>query len=184
MRTNPETPADGPVEFGSPYATHLEVTVACAVRSGLLWPESSMLEFGCGDYSTPALAAIALAQQRRLCIVSSDPHWAQRYAYLAGSWFEIRVIERAQWPHVDYGSGWGLVLVDNEQRVVQRCRHVLQLASRAKLVVLHDSQVPGRCAPFWREAYRHYRFVYHFRQRVPATTVFSNHVDPTPWFVC
>jgi hypothetical protein len=179
-----QTPAAAPVISGSPYATHLEVTVACAVRSGLLWPGSSILEFGCGDYSTPALAAVARAQQRPLRIVSSDPLWAQRYAYLSESGCEIRVIARRDWPQVDYGSGWGLVLVDNEQRVVQRCRHVLALAPRAQLVVLHDSQVLGRCAPFWRETYRHYRFVYHFRQRVPATTVFSNHVDPTSWFVC
>ena len=172
-----------PTEFGSPYATHLGVTVACALRSGLLWPESGILELGCGDYSTPALAAIAFAQQRTLRIVSSDPVWARRYAYLGGPWCEIRVIEKGEWPTTECGSGWGMVLVDNEQRVAQRCKQVLRLASKARLIVLHDSNVLGRRAPFWKTAHERFRYVYQFRRRVPHTTVFSDHVDPAPWFV-
>ncbi len=165
-----------------PYSSHLEVTVACAIRSGMLWPESKILELGCGDYSTPTIAAIANAQNRKFDVITSDSIWASRYEYLNGPSFTISVIDKIQWPRVTIDGQYGMVLVDNEQTVSQRIRLVKRLAQVAKTVVLHDADVIERSKRSWQPISRLFQFLYVHRQRRPYTAIMSNKVDVGFWF--
>lgn len=167
---------------GCPYSTHLEVTVACAVRSGMLWPGSKILELGCGDYSTPVLASISAAQDRPLTIISSDRNWSARYKYLVGNRIDIQSIDWPEWPRVTFEDTYGMVLVDNEQTVKQRLGLVKRLASRANLIVLHDANAVERDRYSWHPTLRLFRYLYVHRQLRPYTAVMSNYVDPQAWF--
>ena len=165
-----------------PYASHLEVTVACAIRSGMIWPDSSILELGCGDYSTPTLASITSAQGRHLTVISSDNSWASRYAYLIGPRFDLKVIDRISWPRIEFAGQHGMVLVDNEQIVFDRLKLVRRLGAVANTVVLHDADVVERAGRSWHPIKRLFKYLYIHRQRRPFTAVMSNRVDPQSWF--
>lgn len=139
--------------------------------------EGRFLELGCGDYSTPVLAAIARHKGVRHMVVTSDPDWGARYRDLT----EVSVIARTAW--ADLGSmmtgRWGLVFIDNEQKSADRIRHLAWLAAsdrswhpgtRADQVVLHDAQ---NCIvlPHWPELSAPWpNITMHDRHR-PATAV-------------
>lgn len=164
------------------YASHLEATAMAAIKSGLLWPRSPVIELGCGDFSTPVLASICFAQERPYQIISSDPVWAARFKYLTLRGVEIEHINYAAWPEAPLPDDIGLVLVDNEQRVSDRLEQVVRLANRAKVVLLHDANIVLRRRQLWKSVIDRFRYNYVFRRRVPYTAVLSNHVDPAPWF--
>lgn len=75
-----------------------------------------------------------------------------------------------------------MVLVDNEQSVQQRLGLVRRLASRAKLVVLHDANAVERGSGSWHPIKRLFRHLYVHRRLRPYTAVMSNYVDPGSWF--
>lgn len=174
--------SQAPTPASCPYSTHLQVTVACAVRTGQLWPGSKILELGCGDYSTPVLASIAHAQDRPLTIVSSDPIWAARFEYLESSLIELKIIDSSNWPRFSFEETYGMVLVDNEQTVQQRMGLVRRLASRAKVVVLHDANAVERDSGSWHPTKRLFRHLYVHRRLRPYTAIMSNYVEPKLWF--
>jgi hypothetical protein len=165
-----------------PYATHLEATVASAIYSGMIWPDSSILELGCGDYSTPTLASITRAQGRLLNVITSDATWASRYKYLLGPNFSLKIINYVDWPRVEFGGQYGMVLVDNEQIVFERLKLVRRLRGVANTVVLHDADVVERAGRSWHSIKRLFKNVYIHRQRRPHTAIMSDCVNPQDWF--
>lgn len=109
------------------YATHLEALVmAIASTTG------PILEMGCGDYSTPLLAAAARAQGRRFLVQSSDPEWSGRFHDLAN-------VELVDWAAWQPQGAWGLVLLDNEESTAGRLDRLGQLRGHAGMVVMHDA---------------------------------------------
>jgi hypothetical protein len=165
-----------------PYASHLEVTVACAVHSGMIWPESSILELGCGDYSTPTLASITRAQGRQLTVTTSDASWAGRYEYLIGPSFCLTLIDHLSWPRIGFRGQYGMVLVDNEQTVFERLKLVRRLRGVANTVVLHDADVVERAGRSWHPMRRLFKHIYVHRQMRPFTAIMSDCVNPQDWF--
>jgi hypothetical protein len=120
-----------------PYATHLDALVTVALAS-----EGPILELGCGDYSTPVLAAIARQQGRRFLVQASDKAWAKRYESHA----EIQMVNWAAWEPP--AGEWGLVFLDSEESTRERIERLPVLATITKTVVLHDADVSmGR--PRW-----------------------------------
>ena len=166
-----------------PYATHLEATITCALQSGLHWPDSPILELGCGDYSTPQLAAIAKVQSRRLVVMASSHDWLERFDYLKGGQVELQRVTNAMWPRVSLGNGWGMALVDNEQRVVDRLQLVKRLSHSAHVVVLHDGDSLFDGEGVFHRLCRWFRHIHFETRRQPATVVLSNFIDPSDWFV-
>ena len=165
-----------------PYATHLETTITCAVQSGILWPGSPLLELGCGEYSTPPLAAICRAQCRRMLVTASDSDWLQRFEFLRkyNSSLQLHLIPKEEWPRTDFASDFGMALIDNEQFVKDRMRLATRLAARCKVVVLHDAEFPDQES--WQPMKRHFRHCLMRDRLRPNTAIFSNFIDPARWF--
>lgn len=117
------------------YATHLEALVTTALRTS-----GPMLELGCGDYSTPVLAAFARTLGRELLVQASDDDWASRFTHLVSHNVRIELVNWRHWtPPVGKMPGWGFVLLDSEESTADRIRRLPALATVASVVVMHDA---------------------------------------------
>ena len=162
-----------------PYATHLVPSITAAVHTGLLWPKSSILELGCGHYSTPILSSIAKTQGRNFQLITSDPVWAQQFQNDSD---HLKLIDFSIWPKVFFEGDWGFVLVDHEELVIDRYLQLLKLHEKAKVVVFHDANRIDDQEISWGLIQAHYRYVYFYDRYSPKTAILSNYVDPSRWF--
>lgn len=101
----------------NPYSTHLVPSITVAIHTGLLWPKSSILELGCGHYSTPLLSSIAKIQERNFQLITSDPDWLKQFQRDPD---QLTLIEFSIWPEVFFEGEWGMILVDHEELVIDR----------------------------------------------------------------
>lgn len=154
-----------------------------------------IVEFGCGNYSTPLLSVIARRTGRQFVMVSSDREWAQaftRYAddYLLlpgagknpGAW-----LDRGRLDHLLAGmvtdDKIGLLFMDNEQAVKDRVQTVLHCADHCRMVVMHDAQVTHRGGQ-WEQLQARFRHAYEWTGAKPraTTALLSNTINAAEWF--
>lgn len=157
-----------------PYSTHIHVLATALMRTYELFPTLSILECGCGDYSTPMIAN--MARGREHVIMSSDPEWRDRYLDVAN----VKAVEPAdkhQWGEVRFEGWWGLVFMDSEELVKYRARHIPKLLEIAEVVVMHDARDDV-------DAYlRHARYAHMWKGAIPWTWIGSNTIDVRTWFI-
>lgn len=153
-----------------PYSTHVPVTALALQKTGELFPDLPILECGCGDYSTPMVWLMANGRPR--VVMSADPTWSHRYRSIVDV-VDVELAAPKEWAPVDFGSGWGLCLMDSEESVVNRARHIPALLEASKVVVMHDARedVIPEAAHF--AVFRGFR---------PWTWIGSNVVDVEAWF--
>lgn len=109
-----------------PYATHQRLLIAAAMQTS-----GTIVEMGCGDYSTPMLAEIAAAQNRQFGVYTTSRGWGDKYRELA----DVNIVR--SWSEYPYPA-CGLVFLDNEEYVRDRKKHVPQLLVTGGVVVCHD----------------------------------------------
>lgn len=115
------------------YATHVPVLAWAVVNS-----KGPILELGCGGYSTPLLHA--LAGDRDVLSLETDPAYAEAFKVFASNTHEIRQVD-ASWDVLDTLAGpWGVVFVDQHPNTA-RGPAVLKFRDRADLIVVHDSEL-------------------------------------------
>lgn len=110
-----------------PYSTHLEALVAAAIES-----RGDILELGCGDYSSPILAAIARHHGGKLLIKSSSREWADRFRHLA----EVEIVN---WETCSIDGKYGMIFIDSEEHHEGRMTKLIQLKDHAPIIVMHDA---------------------------------------------
>lgn len=153
-----------------PYATHQPVTALALRMTGELFPSMPILECGCGDYSSPLIWA--LKGKRRHIIYSADPLWSARFEGMADVVY-VPLAGPKKWNDVAWPSGWGLALMDSEESVANRIRHIPALLDAAKVVVMHDAREDMIPEARHSAAFTVYR---------PWTWIGSNEVDVAAWF--
>lgn len=111
-----------------PYATHLEALGWALYQVGAGWEkEISILELGCGYYSTPLLAGIG-----DLDVLTSDQEWGNQFADIA----DIQIVN---WRDFQYPpKHYDLCLLDNEEHAKDRAKRLDHLLDRCDYVVMHD----------------------------------------------
>lgn len=115
------------------YATHLPVVAAAAQWSAQF--DLPILELGCGDYSTPLLRA--MAQGRELHVASSDPEWNSKYKDIVDHLEQVP--SRDSWQQWRSKTGiYGMCLLDNEELVLNRIKHIPRLLENCAIIVMHD----------------------------------------------
>lgn len=162
-----------------PYATHLVPLMTSAIRSGLLWPKSSILELGCGHYSTPLLASIAKTQERKFQLITSGPEWAKQFEKDPE---DLLLIDSSIWPEILFQEEFGMVFIDNEELVLDRYLQLFKLNERAKVVVFHDANCIESAGVSWDLVSAFYQHIYFYNRYFPTTAILSNEVDPKTWF--
>jgi hypothetical protein len=153
--------------------------MTAAIHTGLLWPNSSILELGCGHYSTPLLSSIAKTQGRDFQLITSDPAWAKQFQNDPD---QLQLIDFSMWAEFPFEGEWGMVLLDNEELVIDRSIQLFKLNEKAKVVVFHDADRIEQQGTSWGLIHMLYRHVYFYDRYCPHTAILSNYVDPSQWF--
>jgi hypothetical protein len=142
-----------------PYSTHLAALVDTAMNS-----TGPILELGCGHYSTPVLASICAAQERRFLVQASNEEWASQFM----SEVDVELVNWADWTPPE--GRWGMVFLDSEEAVKDRIKRLPTLAKIADVVVMHDANVAIK-NPEWKQMITEYAAVSVYHRHVPWTAV-------------
>ena len=152
-----------------PYGTHIPITALALAKTAELFPDLPILECGCGDYSTPMVWT--MAQGRPRVVFSADPEWSSKYANIVDV-VDVPLAGPKEWAPVNFGKGWGLVLMDSEESVVNRARHIPALLEASKVVVMHDAREDVIPDAKYYSVFRGFR---------PWTWIGSNEVNVEEW---
>jgi hypothetical protein len=117
-----------------PYGSHQRALVAAVCRT-----VGPVIEFGCGDYSTPILHEMCGAAGRKLLSLESDPEWLARFTAMRTPEHEIRLV--TSWDDVDLGGPWAVAFVDHAP-AARRVVDIERVRSRAQFIVVHDTEDP------------------------------------------
>lgn len=105
----------------------------------LLWPAleqttNQVIEFGCGDGSTPYLYEYCKQNNREFLSFDNNPEWAQKYSHLG-----VKVVD--DWDKdVDWDKSYSVALID-EAPGGHRKKTLSSV--RADIVIIHDSEPAG-----------------------------------------
>ena len=156
------------------YATHVPILIGLARMREI----KSVLEFGCGHYSTLTfLNRAAFPQLRRLHSVENDAAWSETIQelakgderwtlQLAGSHIADTV------PDLDL-EGFDLILIDDSKTSAERVATINAVAKKRPQhpwVAIHDFEVGE-----YQEAASAFRRRYKFRAFTPKTGLIANH---------
>ncbi len=159
------TPGTGPTEnmFIS-TGSHIPILAFCVIN----FP-GSILELGCGWYSTPLLHC--LAGDRRLLTLENEKEWFDQFKKFQSATHEIRLID--DWDKVNIeGEPWGIAFVDHHpgpRRIVE----IERLKDVAKIIVIHDVEAPGY---HYEAIWGLFKFVYTCRW-FPCWTAIASQTD-------
>lgn len=117
------------------YSTHQPVLYEAVVRTS-----GPVIEFGCGDGSTPLLHRLCEEHARKLLSLESDRAWLERFMCLATPWHRLGLV--FDWDNVlrsNYIAAvpWDVALID-QSTFEQRADAVIALKDKARFIVLHD----------------------------------------------
>jgi len=121
------------------YASHVAVLTALLDA----YPVSRIVEHGCGEYSTPLLAAHCVGFS-----VDNNPEWIERVRALVPKAWLILEEDRLDRVHV---KGADLVFVDGYTDT-RRVSAQIALHEDVPFVVLHDAERPGTYK--WNRLYK------------------------------
>lgn len=136
----------------------------------------TVLELGCGFYSTIFLHWMCYPKRRKLVTYENDPGWFKFAIQFKNSFHDVYFVE--DWDKIDLTSPWSIALVDHSpenRRVleVRRLRHT-------DYVVLHDSEPRQEKRYHYHASRRFYRYKWQYRNaHLPYTSIWSDKVDLT-----
>ncbi len=158
------------------YATHIPILIGLARLREI----RSVLEFGCGHYSTLTfLNASAFPQLERLHSIENDYEWAatiQEAAKDDRRW-TLRLVDGEisdSVPGLDLES-FDLILIDDSKTSAQRAATIRAVACKQPQqpwIVIHDFEVDE-----YRDAASLFKHRHRFRAYNPETGVVSNEIN-------
>ncbi|MEI6242257.1 MAG: hypothetical protein WCP39_02500 [Chlamydiota bacterium] len=169
-------PKEAPIPINA-YATHQEVIVAAALQSHQFFPHSTILEIGCGHYSTPLLSSIAKSQKRDYEIIVKEPTWGKCFASFATRLHFIG--EKNFLGEIDI-SKVGLIFIDEDPFSFRLMWLYFAAENKIPIAVCHDAEnLDPRLLNFFLNFYP---YVYVHETYFPPTVIFSTADDPKNWF--
>lgn len=154
------------------YSTHLPVLLEVMKRT-----TGDVLELGPGVFSTPVLHWLCRTQKRNLLTIETDPLWSRfcsKY-YRTGNHKHLQV-DNWDLAKEAIDKPWDVVLVDHSPSE-RRVEEIKILANQAKYIVIHDSNLEKEKEYHYETIYPLFKYVYHFREVEPNTSVLSNFVN-------
>lgn len=168
------------------YGTHMTPLLTAVLNT-----TGPVLEFGCGDYSTPILNAVCKAQNRPLITTDTDRVWLNLFKDLelkngqgefSHTFKYIKVFDNdwdtnpkpEMWDSV--GSEYpryGVVFIDHrpgERRKVD----IYRMKDNAEIIVVHDTETKSYD---YESVFGFFKYRYDYIRYSTYTTVLSNTID-------
>lgn len=146
------------------YATHLAPLVAAVT-----FTKGSVLELGCGDYSTTILHAICTIQRRKLISTDYNLEWLLKFKDLETPLHTfVHVLDWNSFDPID--EEWDVVFVDHSPGE-RRVEDIKRLSSKSKYVLVHDSQEAGYK---YDPGFQMYKYKYDYKRYDTWTSILSN----------
>lgn len=149
------------------YGSHIPLLLDVLAQAKV----TSVLEFGCGDHSTPILAHFAkdLHIVEQGCVAEYDPQFvtAARAAYPKAN-IDI-AIGKDLWRDVLFAEHYDLVFIDCYE--YSRVDIANWIQNRCDIIILHDTEPAAVCYGWERLNIPWHR--YDYTDFVPHSTVFS-----------
>lgn len=158
------------------YATHIPILIGLARAHEI----RSVLEFGCGQYSTLTfLDRAAFPHLKRLHSIENDDAWAQAIQETAKDdrrWTLQSVNGEISASVADLDlESFDLVLIDDSKTSAQRVETIRTIAAKQPKhpwIVIHDFEVKE-----YRDAASGFKHCYRFRAYNPETGVVGNQMN-------
>jgi hypothetical protein len=116
-------------------ATHIPLLAAAVART-----RGDVLEFGCGDYSTPMLHNMLAGTGRKLVSLETNKEWLERYADLRGPGHVLAHV--TDWRDAILPGKFSVAFVDCQPGEA-RALLVKALADSAEFIIAHDTEDDG-----------------------------------------
>jgi hypothetical protein len=164
-----------------PMGTHAPVLALYLSELGEV--PHNVLELGVGLYSTPLMHYLCRAYSQ-LHSAETDGAWLTRFRYMETDRHVFHHV--SEWDTFDLieSMEWGLAFVDNAPGE-SRARLIHRLRSRARYVVVHDTETDYATGADYKyePEFARYRYRADFRKLRPYTTVVSDFVplDAPDW---
>jgi len=137
------------------WGTHMPVLVTAVMNTN-----GPVLELGCGDYSTPLLHAICMAQNRYLLTTESDKQWQSLFLDLdIENRHDFRLVKNFDdWDNVGGDKHWSVIFIDHAP-YNRRILDIKRLRNNTEIFVIHDAEQPGYGYEPYVSSFK-YKFVY------------------------
>lgn len=132
--------------------------------------DGPVLELGAGIFSTPYLHWMCVDAKLPLWTYESEEQYVRYTKSFARDGHTI--IHVTDWDKIDIDKKWSVVFIDHV--VGRRVIDAIRLADKADYIVLHDTQVETLKYYGYNKLWSHFKYVKHFPQFSPQTTVVSN----------
>jgi len=153
------------------YGTHLPCLMKAFEKT-----TGDILEMGTGIFSTPYLRYMCILKDRKLVSYENFPDW---YKFLLKYYrpipnHEINLVEKYADAKID--RDWDIVLIDQTPDS-SRKEEIIRLASRAKYIIIHDSNPSNEKITHYNEIYPLFKYRTDWDGDSNRATVLSNLVD-------
>ena len=153
----------GDFSGGIGYSTHQATLVKYALRA----PEgSTIIELGCGNFSTTVLSQIASARKLRYIVYTDDEKWAEVVKPTCLDNIEWNIIEN--WKIWKPTEDAYFYFLDNSELCVNRFKQIAKIKKFSQFVICHDSCTYTKRGVSLSE---NYSVIEEDKTRVPHTAV-------------
>jgi len=160
-------------------STHLPMLIKALENSA-----GPVLEIGSGLFSTPFLHWLCHPTERSLITLEQYEHYAEFARKFRTRWHEICITsprERVDYD-LDINGRYGVVFIDHSPKKPRtRGDDALLFKDSACYIVLHDAGPTPNPKYGYEPIYQHFKYVKHWNDVYPSTTVLSNFDDPNLW---
>lgn len=166
----------------SEYGTHIYPLLTAVMNT-----TGDVVEFGCGDFSTPLLHTICKTLGRNLTSADTDKKWLNLFAdfrtmtheFIYVPVYETQPPNGNMWDCISDKKHYGVVFIDHrpgERRAVD----IWRLRNAADILVIHDTENPGYG---YEEVFKHFCYRYDHERYNVKTTLVSNKIDVSKLFL-
>lgn len=158
------------------YSSHLPVLhLALSITDG------DVLEMGMGIFSTPFIHWLCMPRYRHVLSVENDKKCYESMLSFENEFHRLLLIDDWDCPELD--RKWDVVFLDHAPGIRRR-EDLLRFAKLARVIVVHDTN--GRTDRHYKfqGLWPNFKYVLHYGQYFPQSTIVSNVLDVRALRIC
>jgi|SRR3989304_6966973 len=157
------------------YWTHIT-----PLTTVILNTTGTILEMGCGDYSTPLLHALCKNSKRSITTADCELEWMCLFKDLETDWHKF--IHINNWD--DVNGSFGVIFIDHNPIIAndtpRRVDDLMRLKKSGDVFVIHDTEKIRWYR--YQGIFEQFKYVYHYSRYKKRTTILSDKIDVSKFF--